>query len=140
MRDEEVFGESDAIEERAPARMVVPPRCLNSIEATLGGQLAGIEASVPQPPFIDAETGDLEGDDYGGVSLRTALDIRNLLLLDKEKSLRRQIVIARELGPTRADGGPFTSEYEIACLAERIQPWPVGDRMVHEGPHKEKRK
>jgi hypothetical protein len=127
----EIFGQSKELEKKQPPRMVVPPRCLNSIEATLIAQLANSETCMP-PPFIDGETGDIESKDYEGMNLRTALDLRNLLLLDAEEKLRRQIIIARELGPTRTDGGPFTSEYEIACAAEGVVPWPVGDPLHHE--------
>jgi hypothetical protein len=140
MRDDVTFGEASEPENRQPARMVVPPRALNYIEITLTSQLAGVHASVPNPPFIDGESGDIEGDDYDGMSLRTALDLRNLLLLDAVESFRRQIVIARELGPIRADGGPFTHEYEIVCALEGVEPWPLGDRLVHEPAHTEKTK
>ncbi len=106
------------------------------------GQLAGVQASVSDPPFIDSEddSGEVDGGDFGGLPLRTALDLRNLQLLDAEEVLRRQVIVARELGPTRTDGGPFTSEYEAACALEGIEPWPLGDRLVHEPspPRKEK--
>ncbi len=133
MRDD-VFGDSSVQENRQPARMVVPPRALNYIEIELQGQLDGALASAPNPPFIDGESGDIEGDDYDGLPLRTALDLRNMILLDIGEKLRRQIVIARELGPIRTDGGPFTSEYEIACQLEGVEPWPLGNRVVHEPP------
>jgi hypothetical protein len=108
--------------------MVVPSRALNSIEATLIGQMAVAESSLPLPPFIDDE-GDIDGGDFDGMPLRTSLDLRDLLLADAEENFRRQIVIARELGPTRTDGGPFTSEFEIACIAEGVTPWPLGDPL-----------
>lgn len=133
MRDD-VFGESDKIEGQRPPKMVVPPRALNYIEIELQGQLDAALASAPNPPFIDGESGDIEGDDYDGMSLRTALDVRNMILLDIEEKLRRQLVIARELGPIRTDHGPSTTEYEIACALEGVEPWPLGDRFVHEPP------
>ncbi len=133
MRDD-TFGEGSEPENRQPARMVVPPRALNYIEIELQGQLDAALASAPNPPFIDAESGEVESDDFDGLSLRTALDVRNLILLDIEEKLRRQLVIARELGSIRTDGGPFTTEYEIACALEGVEPWPLGDRIVHEPP------
>jgi hypothetical protein len=136
----DTFGESDKIENERPAKMAVPSRCLNSIEMTLYGQMAGEAAkSVPAPPFIDGDSGAFENaDEFDGMSLRLALDYRDLLLSDVQEKFRRQIVIARELGPTRqSGGGPFTHEYEIACALEGVNPWPVGDRLVHE-PRTEK--
>ena len=128
----ETFGEGSEPENRQPPKMVVPPRALNYIEIELQGQLDSELGSAPNPPFIDGESGDIEGDDYDGMSLRTALDLRNLILLDIGEKLRRQLVIARELGPIRTDGGPFTSEYEIACQLEGVEPWPLGNRVIHE--------
>ena len=109
--------------------MVVPGRCLNSIEVALieqAGQASDLLPSLPPLPFIDGETGDVEAQDFEGLPLRTVLDLRNLLLLEAERPFRRCIVISRELGPMRADGGPFVSEYELACMAERVEPWPAG--------------
>ena len=126
--DVDTFGDDKAATEK-PIRMALPPRALNSIEIYVEGQLGGVQAATcPPPPFV--EVGD--GDDYDGMSLRDAIDMRDMLLLDAEKVFRRQIIIARELGPNREDGGPFVSEYENACLAEGVNPWPVGDPMIHE--------
>lgn len=112
--------------------MAIPPRSLNSIEHHLLGQLGAIsDGAVPPPPFIDEE-GGIDDGDYAGLPLRTALDIRNLQLLDAEAVLRKQIIVARELGETRPDAGPFTSEYEDACAAEGINPWPLGDKLTIE--------
>jgi hypothetical protein len=126
---DEIFGNSSEPETRKPPRMMVPQRCLNSIEATLLGQISWDQNSWVPPPFIDGETGDIESADYEGMTLRTALDLRNMILLEAEEKFRRQIIIARELGPLRIDGGPFTSEYELACAAEGVVPWPVGDPL-----------
>ena len=128
---DEIFGESSEPELTAAPKLVVPPRCLNFIEVTLIGQLAGLDAVVPQPPFVE-DDGSIESGEFAGLPLRTALDLRNLMLLDAEEILRRQIIIARELGPVRMDGGPFNSEYEIACIAEGVVPWPLGDPLHHE--------
>jgi hypothetical protein len=132
MRDE-VFGESNEPENEQPARMVLPARAQNYIEIELRGQLASAQAVVPSPPFLDGDSGEFENEaEYGGISPRTALDVRNLLLGDHQEKFRRQIALARDLGPTRNDGGPWSSEYELACLIEGIEPWPAGDRLVHE--------
>jgi hypothetical protein len=126
------FGDSDTIETGRPIRMATPPRSLNSIEHTLLGQLAAVsDGIVPPPPFI-GDSGEIDGGEYDGLPGRIALDLRNMSLLDAEKILRKQIIIARELGSTRPDGGPFTSEYELACQAEGVNPWPIGDRLVIE--------
>lgn len=124
----DTFGEGKSETEK-PIRMAIPPRALNSIEIYVEGQLGTLQAATcPPPPFV--EIGDK--DDYDGMTLRTAIDLRDMLLLDAEKVFRRQIIIARELGPNREDGGPYVSEYENACLAEGVAPWPVGDPMIYE--------
>jgi hypothetical protein len=126
------FGDSDTIETGRPMKMATAPRSLNSIEQTLLGQLAAVsDGVVPPPPFID-EDGTIDDGEYIGMPARLALDLQNFQLLDAEKILRKQIIIARELGSTRPDGGPFTSEYELACQAEGVNPWPLGDRLVIE--------
>lgn len=126
---EEIFGQSSEPEMRNGPRMVVPGRALNSIEVSLSeqaGQAGDLLPSLPSVPFIDGETGDIEGQDFEGLPLRTVLDLRNLLLLEAERPFRRCIIIARELGPMRSDGGPFVSEYELNCAAENVEPWPAG--------------
>jgi len=129
--NDDVFGEGIAAAER-PIRMAIPPRSLNSIEHTLLGQLAAVsDGIVPPPPFLD-EDGEIDSGEYERMPLRIALDLRNMQLLDAEKILRRQLIIARELGPTRPDGGPFTSEYELACQAEGVNPWLLGDKLTIE--------
>jgi hypothetical protein len=131
---EEIFGQSSEPDLKRPPRLVVPQRCLNAIEVALieqAGHAADLLPSLPSLPFIDGESGDIEGQDFEGMPLRTVLDLRNLLLLEAEKPWRRCIIIARELGPERDDGGPFTSEYEIACQAEGVNPWP-GDPLCIE--------
>jgi hypothetical protein len=128
----DTFGEGAIETEERPIRMATAARALNSIEQTLLGQLAAVsDGFVPPPPFID-ENGEIDSGEYEGMPLRFALDLRNLQLLDAESVLRRQLIIARELGPTRPDGGPFTSEYENACLAEGVTPWPLGDKLTIE--------
>jgi hypothetical protein len=132
MQDDQVFGEGNASAAERPMKMATAPRSLNSIEQTLLGQLAAVsDGIVPPPPFID-ESGEIDDGEYIGMPARLALDLRNFQLLDAEKILRKQIIIARELGATRPDGGPFTSEYEIACAAEGVNPWPLGDRTIIE--------
>jgi hypothetical protein len=125
----DVFGESKQDRSTRPIGMATAARSINSIEHHLLGQLAAVsDGRVPPPPFID-EDGTIDDGDYEGLPLRLALDIRNQQLLDAEKVLRRQLIVAHELGENRPDGSPFTSEYEIACLAEGIDPWPLGDRL-----------
>ena len=133
----EAFGEDEkqpADDAGQHARMAVPVRALNSIEQTLECSMANeAQLVVPPPPFLDGETGLFENaDDYGGISLRTAIDVNDMLMRDVQKRWRRQIIIARELGAKRPDGGPFTDEYELACKLEGVEPWPDGDRFVHE--------
>ena len=132
MRDD-VFGDSDTVETERRIGMAVPARSLNSIEQALLAQFVQVtDGVVPPPPFIDGDTGEIDDGEYAGLPPRIALDLRNMLLLDAESVLRKQLIIARELGPTRPDGGPWSHEYEIACQAEGIVPWPLGDALVHE--------
>jgi hypothetical protein len=131
MRDD-TFGEGTVETGERPIRMAIPPRSLNSIEHHLLGQLGAVsDGIVAPPPFID-EAGQIDDGEYEGLPVRLALDLRNMQLLDAEKILRRQLIISHELGATRPDGGPFTSEYEDACLAEGIDPWPLGDKLTIE--------
>jgi hypothetical protein len=125
----EIFGQPSEPELKQGPRMVVPQRALNSIEVALveqAGQAGDLLPSIPSLPFVDGETGDIESNDFEGLPLRTVLDLRNLLLVEAEAPFRRCIVISRELGPMRADGGPFVSEYELNCAAEGVEPWPAG--------------
>jgi hypothetical protein len=78
---------------------------------------------MPAMPFID----DDGADDFDGLPLRTALDLREYFFHQTMEPFRRQIIIARELGPTAT-----TADYEIACMAEHVVPWPVGDRLAIE--------
>ena len=126
MRDD-VFGESDQIETQGPPKMVVPARAVNSIEAHLCGQMASASLSHP-PPFVEED----ESNDFDGLPLRHALDLRDLILSDIEQIFRRQIICARDLGPDAT-----TAEYETACLLEGVEAWPVGDALVINPPTKE---
>ncbi|HXR25607.1 MAG TPA: hypothetical protein VN742_09625 [Candidatus Binataceae bacterium] len=116
--------------------MALAPRSINSIEHHLLGQLGAVsDGIVAAPPFVD-EDGTIDDGEYAGLPLRLALDLRNRQLLDAEQILRRQLIVAHEIGPTRPDGGPFTSEYEIACQAEGVNPWPLGDKLTIENKEK----
>ena len=131
----DIFGQSSEPELKRPPRLVVPARCLNSIELALieqAGHAGEMSPGLPSLPFVDGETGDIDGQDFEGMSLRTVLDLRNLLLVEAENVFRRCIIVARELGPVRDDGGPFASEYELNCAAEGVEPWPAGVPMFIE--------
>jgi hypothetical protein len=126
---DEMFGGSNAPELKPAARLVVPARILNSIELSLieqSGQAVDLLLNLPSVPFVDGESGDIEGQDFEGMSLRTVLGLRSMLLTEVQEKWRRQIIIAREMGPLRPDGGPSAKDYEIACMAEGVNPWPAG--------------
>jgi hypothetical protein len=115
----DVFGDATTDTER-PIHMAVAGTALNSVEMTLLGQLAGVVecAGTPPIPFIEE---DDDNDDFDGLPLSTVLALRDMLMMDAESVLRKQVVIAREMGP-----GGSVNEYEIACAAESVPPWPVG--------------
>lgn len=115
----DVFGDATTDTER-PIHMAVPCKAMNSVEMTLLGQLAGVVecSGTPPIPFIEE---DDDNDDFDGLPLSTVLALRDMLTRDAESVLRKQIVIARECGPDAT-----TADYEIACTAEGVNPWPVG--------------
>jgi len=111
----DTFGDERPKNERQ-SKMVVPARAANSIEIELRGQLA--EATGAQPIFIDD---DDDANDYGGVSLRTALDVSYLIEGDIASRFATQIAIAHNLGSAAT-----TELYELACKIEGVNPWPAG--------------
>jgi len=118
----DTFGEEKSEGERKIG-MAIPGRAVNAIEIELRGQLAEALATAPMsaPLFID----DPEENDFDGLSLRTALDVQSLVHTDVGERWRRQIIVARELGPTIT-----TTQYETACALEGIEPWPAGGRIA----------
>jgi hypothetical protein len=118
MRDA-IFGDSSEPEHKRAPRIAVPQRTLNAIELTLIEQLGNAMDALPGLPSLPfIEGGD---QDFDGLTLRAALDLRNLLFLEAQEIFRRNIVIALELDTTAT-----VDQYEIACLAEGVSPWPAG--------------
>jgi hypothetical protein len=116
----------DATDE--PIKIMVPLRPLNLIEHELvmkfGEELSIQDAPVP---FVN-DDGSLEnGDDYVGrfgraLTLDEAMAVRTLIEDHVLAKYRLNIIVARELGETRRDGGPTIAEFRAACAAENVEP------------------
>jgi len=116
----------DAIDK--PIKMMVPLRPLNLIEHELVSKFMEELATKDAPlPFVN-DDGSLENsDDYvahfgRALTLDEAMTVRTLIEDEVLAKYRIQIIIARELGETRRDGGPTIAEYRAACAAENVEP------------------
>jgi len=114
----ETFGDEREPASERQIKMIVPARAVNSTEIELRGMLAEAIAATPTVPFVDGDTGEFENAaDHGNLSLRTTLDVQNLVHGDIAEKFRRQITIARELGPKAT-----MALYQTACLLEGVEP------------------
>ena len=120
------FGDVPESEVAQPIFLAVPPKPLNVIELELGERL-DLSLNDPGIPFIDAATGELENpDDYVAqfgrqLTAREAMAIRDIMAEPLMERFRLNLIIARELGPTRRDG-PTLEEFHAACAAEGVTP------------------
>lgn len=82
----------------------------------------------PGIPFYDGETGEIEnGADYVAqfgreLTLDEAKYVREVAGAAVMSRWRLPLIIARELGPTRRDGGPTIQEFRVACEIEGVDP------------------
>jgi hypothetical protein len=122
------FGDVSTAREDQRIGMAVPLKSINKFEWHLTSlvmeELTLADAPVP---FVEGD-GSLENADdyvrrYGReLSLDEVLVVRDLIAEEIVEKYRRQLIIARELGETRRDGGPTIQEYRAACALENIEP------------------
>jgi hypothetical protein len=122
------FGNLPEDPTEKPIKMMVPLRPLNGIEHEIVSKFMEELSTKDAPlPFVN-DDGSLEnGDDYvprfgRALNLDEAMTVRALIEDAVLSHYRIQIIISRELGETRRDGGPTIEEYRAACAAENVEP------------------
>ncbi len=128
---DESFGEAPKVddEKRQFFLVAVPLRPLNFVEQAVM-ELCDRELDKCDPgmPFIAGETGALENAaDYVAEFGRelTADEAKYVCAVAGAAVMSRwrlPLIIARELGPTRRDGGPTIQEYRVMCEIEGVDP------------------
>ena len=126
---DEFFGDIPEDPTDKPFRVALPLRPLNLIEHELNAKFIDeLRVRDAPVPFID-DDGSLENaDDYvkhfGRDDLTTndVMTVRYLIEGALIEKYRMQLIIARELGETRHNGGPSIEEYRAACAAENVDP------------------
>lgn len=119
----ETFGDETEDQAERPIKIMLPLKPLNLIEQELSGRFIEELSTRDVPvPFVD-DDGSLENaDDYipcfgRPLNLDEAMTIRGLIEDDLLEKYRRQLIIARELGPKAT-----LADYLLGCDAEQIIP------------------
>lgn len=120
---DEFFGEMSKPEGSRPILVRWPLHALNSLEGELIGLMRAAEMiEEHRAPMVWIEDDEFKNADewsklYGPLSAVEAMTMRDLIYGEVQERFRRQIIIARELGPSAT-----LDLYLVACEFEGIPP------------------
>src|ERR1700683_1800721 len=106
--------------------MAVPLRSLNEIEHEIAwklGEALAVGDTTPMPFIEDGELAVDYTEHFGRpLTLSEILVVKDLIADEIAAPFRMPLIIARELGPTRRDGGPTIAEYRDGGAAHNVEP------------------